>query len=156
MSFQTDVDTSLNSRQEGATLATGARLDLPLPEDCPQAMLSICEVMHMKKPTCPTPEVGSLLKMARLVDKYDCRAAMFFAMKEWIRLASGKSTDRSGLDLFIIAYLMESPTDFKKYGRLVISRTPPFISITAPEGIDDNLRRMIGMSSGIFAYERTR
>ncbi|PPJ60482.1 hypothetical protein CBER1_03183 [Cercospora berteroae] len=128
---------------EGATLASGTRLDLPLPEDCPEGMLAICEVMHMKTPTYPTPSVDSLLQVALLVDKYDCRAAMCFAMKIWMQSVEGKLLVRDSLNLFIIAYLMDFRKSFSKYGRVLVADTEPEFNLTPPDCIPETLQRAI-------------
>ncbi|PIA98225.1 hypothetical protein CB0940_06582 [Cercospora beticola] len=133
--------------KEGATLASGTRLDLPLPEDCPGAMLAICEVMHMKTSTCSIPSVDSLLQVALLVDKYDCRAAMSYAMKDWMRLAKSKCLDRNILNLFIIAYLMEFSKSFTKYGCALVANTEPEFKLTPPDYIPETLQRTIGKNT---------
>ncbi|KAM3421011.1 hypothetical protein BST61_g1435 [Cercospora zeina] len=132
--------------KEGTTLATGAQLELPLPEDSPRAMLAICEVMHMKSVTRAAPSVDQLVKIVMLVDKYDCRGALNYAMREWIRcteeIAPG---DMDRLHLFVIAYLMELRQDFSKFGYHLVGKSSLSFRFDPPNDIPETLQRAIEM-----------
>ncbi|KAF2209640.1 hypothetical protein CERZMDRAFT_100423 [Cercospora zeae-maydis SCOH1-5] len=129
--------------KEGATLASGEKLELPLPDDDAQAMLTICQVIHMRAVSCSPPTAKQLLNIALLADKYDCRLALSYAMGEWIQIARVTFSNQDRLDLFKVAYLMEYPKDFAEFGRLLVLNSPPKFHMTAPESIDDRLRRTI-------------
>ncbi|KAM3421012.1 hypothetical protein BST61_g1436 [Cercospora zeina] len=51
---------------EGAILATGARLDLSLPDDDAASMLTICQLMHLQSPVPKVLSSGAVLKLARI------------------------------------------------------------------------------------------
>ncbi|MCJ1441771.1 MAG: hypothetical protein MMC23_002263 [Stictis urceolatum] len=70
--------------EEGSTLASTGRVDLPLPEDDPRAMLSLLGVIHNRFQHVPdTLDSDELIDVAILVDKYELHDATHLQTEKW-------------------------------------------------------------------------
>lgn len=109
--------------QEGQTLAGGARLELPLPEDEATSMLTMCQVMHMKAVTAVPATSEALLKLSVLADKYDCKIALSYPISNWMQRPSVRESDQDRVKLFTAAYLLGLHHDFAMLGRDIVMQS---------------------------------
>lgn len=72
--------------REGSTLLRNDHLTLPLPEDNAEAMIVICNILHMRSPEVPTATITPDLldSISTLVDKYDFARAIQPWPKIWL------------------------------------------------------------------------
>ncbi|CAK1360542.1 unnamed protein product [Cercospora beticola] len=129
--------------KEGHTLATGAQLDLPLPDDDAKSMLTICRIMHMCSDVPAVKRSKAVLEIAVLVDKYKCKAALSYPISVWIQDPRLYLYDSDRMNLFIAAYILELPADFTRPGQELVHRTrSSFPSADIPGG-DEYLEHVI-------------
>ncbi|KAI5356901.1 putative BTB/POZ domain-containing protein [Septoria linicola] len=106
--------------KEGQILKTGSQLDLPLPDDDPEIMLLICEVMHMKRVTMNQPNPERLLRLAVVVDKYDCRVALAYFICTWFQQLPAFGSDFERVNVFFAAFYFKLPEEFARLGRQIV------------------------------------
>ncbi|GIZ45956.1 hypothetical protein CKM354_000910100 [Cercospora kikuchii] len=109
--------------KEGLTLAGGARLELPLPEDEAASMLTMCQVMHMKAVTAAPATSKELLGLAVLADKYDCKIALSYPVSNWMQQPSIRESNQDRVNLFTAAYLMGLHHDFTMLGKDIVMQS---------------------------------
>ncbi|PIA98226.1 hypothetical protein CB0940_06583 [Cercospora beticola] len=129
--------------KEGHTLATGARLDLPLPDDDAASMLTICQIMHMR-PVAPGVQTSeAFLKLAIVVHKYDCKSALAYQIMVWMQGTQLHESDTDRLNLFISAYVLDSAADFYRLGHDVVLHNKSLSVADDVLGIDRMLKKAI-------------
>ena len=86
-------------------------------------MKILLEVMH--KSYSRPPRMGSLdmfFCIAKLVDKYDCAAAIRLSCETWVRECMSPDVSIEDLvKLIVVSYLMKQPYSFRWSTRLLIS-----------------------------------
>jgi len=71
---------------EGQTLRADGRVTIPLPEDDPNAMILILNVIHHRDRSVPTSISRKLMaQVLVLVDKYQFSECLHFASKTWVQ-----------------------------------------------------------------------
>ncbi|KAJ0336498.1 hypothetical protein KNSL1_013264 [Colletotrichum chrysophilum] len=102
-----------------------------LPEDDPQAIETICRVLHSRidDAVCDLSD-DEVLKVAVAADKYDCTAAMGLAVRHWLRadkLEAIKNAARDGCigfrrgDMLLAAYWFKCEPVFEELTRLLVT-----------------------------------
>ncbi|EME41293.1 hypothetical protein DOTSEDRAFT_108293, partial [Dothistroma septosporum NZE10] len=94
--------------EEGIALASDKSLDITLPEDDPDAMESICNVLHLRNDEAGISTTDhramtarQVLEIAVFCDKYNCQTAMAAAATCW--LLSCESSRSEDLHMLITA-----------------------------------------------------
>lgn len=124
-------------------MATGARLDLPLPDDDAASMLTICQIMHMR-PVAPGVQTSeAFLEVAILINKYDCKVALTYQIMVWLEGKALRKSDSDRLNLFIAAYVLNSPADFTRLGHEVVLHNTSISLPLGLLGIDSALKTTI-------------
>lgn len=101
---------------EGTTLASSASVEIPLPDDDPDAMEVICNVLHMRNDKVPTEFAApDVILLAALCDKYDLCVALSPAMSLWLDAFPKYSIN---LDYRIKGQLLEIAFQFKLWKNL--------------------------------------
>ena len=117
-----------NFKEGQASNPTGKTKEINLPEDDPEAMRSICMVLHyLGDKLDSTPPSELLLSIAALADKYDCVGAIRAHAKLWVsnNYKKGNSDDR--FRTLTAAYILDDPLGFTKTSAaLVLHRRGPF------------------------------
>ncbi|KAJ5008561.1 hypothetical protein K4K48_000120 [Colletotrichum sp. SAR 10_66] len=101
-----------------------------LPEDDPQAIETICRVLHSRidDVVCDLAD-DEVLMVAMAADKYDCTAAMGLAVRHWLRadkLEAIKNAARDGCigfrrgDMLLAAYWFRCEPVFEELTRLLV------------------------------------
>ncbi|KAK2735166.1 BTB/POZ domain-containing protein [Colletotrichum kahawae] len=104
-----------------------------LPEDDPQAIETICRVLHSRidDAVCDLSD-DEVLMVAMAADKYDCTAAMGLAVRHWLRadkLEAIKNAARDGCigfrrgDMLLAAYWFKCDPVFEELTRLLVTST---------------------------------
>ncbi|KAF4877740.1 hypothetical protein CGCSCA1_v003160 [Colletotrichum siamense] len=104
-----------------------------LPEDDPQAIETICRVLHSRidDVVCDLAD-DEVLMVAMAADKYDCTAAMGLAVRHWLRadkLEAIKNAARDGCigfrrgDMLLAAYWFKCEPVFEELTRLLVVST---------------------------------
>ncbi|KAJ0316627.1 hypothetical protein Brms1b_005345 [Colletotrichum noveboracense] len=102
-----------------------------LPEDDPQAIETICRVLHSRidDDVCDLSD-DEVLRVAVAADKYDCTAAMGLAVRHWLRadkLEAIKNAVRDGCigfrrgDMLLAAYWFKCEPVFEELTRLLVT-----------------------------------
>lgn len=111
---------------EGSTLASSESVEIPLPDDDPDAMEVICYVLHMRNDDAPSELAGGdLIYLAGLCDKYDLFVAMRPAMNLWLGAFPKDLIDldyRMKGQLFEIAFRFRLWKHLNKLGIAMIQR----------------------------------
>lgn len=132
------------SRQEGRTLSTGPRLDLPLPDDHARSMLTICQIMHLQPKVYAPCNCQEMLKLAMLIDKYDCRGPLSYPVSVWMRDRMCCRIDSDRVHLFASAYTLGLSVDFTRLGEELVQLSDPRFPPQHISGIDQDLQTAIG------------
>lgn len=70
--------------REGRILSEETPGELPFPDDDPESMKLLCKLLHHQISESELPSIDGLLEFAVLVDKYDCRRAVFRTANAWL------------------------------------------------------------------------
>jgi hypothetical protein len=105
--------------REGLTLkdrhsCESSPMEIPLPDDDPEALTLICAVMqHKVKLIPPSLSATEYYQIARTADKYDCTSMLYFAVTDRSSLFPGDRKDVSDLlKLLAAAYLLRNTKAF--------------------------------------------
>jgi len=81
--------------REGTDLTLTGTVETPLPDDDPDAMIVICNILHLRNDEVAISgtTVEQLLTIATWTDKYDCSRAMRHATELWIRKLTKATVD---------------------------------------------------------------
>lgn len=72
MYFSVDAD-AMSLHITGATLAVCSSVEIPIEDDDPEALSTLCQVLHFRNDSVPRkPDLELILKVAMHVDKYNC------------------------------------------------------------------------------------
>lgn len=112
--------------KEGHTLAATSSIELPLPEDDPEAMLTLCRVLHFhNKETVLLFDVNHILGVAVLADKYDCTEAMMPSVACWVyenlKLDTIHKTERQ--TLLLAAHYVKSTRLYATIGHELVMKS---------------------------------
>ncbi|GIZ45955.1 hypothetical protein CKM354_000910000 [Cercospora kikuchii] len=129
--------------KEGCTLSTGARLDLPLPDDHARSMLTICQIMHLHPKVHAPCNCQEMLKLAMLIDKYDCRGPLSYPVSVWMRDRMICRIDSDRVHLFASAYTLGLSVDFTRLGEELVQLSDPRFPPERISGIDQDLQTAI-------------
>jgi hypothetical protein len=96
---------------EGAQLSANNAVEIPLPDDDPKAMDTLCKVLHFQRESMTEqPSPTDLLTLARLADKYNCTGAIRDTAKQWIedfRQAPVASDTKSWINMLATAFYFQ-------------------------------------------------
>ncbi|KAE9969057.1 hypothetical protein EG328_007114 [Venturia inaequalis] len=86
---------------------------IPLPDDNPDAILTLCKVLHFDTADLATThDIAKLQGFAVVADKYDCVLACIFYGRVWLTLFWEDSCALP--EILALAYLFDDPHTFKK------------------------------------------
>ncbi|KAK5938090.1 hypothetical protein PMZ80_009679 [Knufia obscura] len=116
---------------EGKHLSYETAKEIPLPDDDPQAMKLICQVIHLKHSLVPDQlESNQLLRVAKLVDKYFLHESMSLAIAKWLHIEDGSHRLNSLGNYLEAATLLGQASAFKKATKaLVLNIVEPYDSL---------------------------
>ncbi|GJC83093.1 hypothetical protein ColLi_05931 [Colletotrichum liriopes] len=147
---------------QDATPSNPARI--PLPDDDPAAMETICRVIHGKTLDAGSPGVidaspSEVLAVAMLADKYDCGPAMALAAEHWLKPETMEDMARWGYicpkrrDLLIAAYWFKHEKGFEAGSRRLLAEVSGSFRPLAEgrESLDENIALRVA-----FALEERR
>lgn len=99
-----------NGFKEGCTLASTGAVEVPLPDDRPEAFITILDIIHGRTRKVPRKiELDMLTKIAVLVDKYSFHEAVEMFSDMWVaRLDPPWKKGRDGEKLDIFPDLIET------------------------------------------------
>lgn len=107
---------------EGQTLSKTGHVQVPLPEDNPEALLPILCVLHCQNDRVPqTIATRELYAVALLSDKYDLTVALTFAAQQWLDQPSVTEPEELWL-LVKSATLFKNPNGFQQATTALIMR----------------------------------
>ncbi|KAK5087938.1 hypothetical protein LTR05_002154 [Lithohypha guttulata] len=77
---------------EGQALSYDNPPELPLPEDDPSAMTTVCYCLHFKQHLVPeNPDANQILEVAKAVDKYALQEALAVLVQAWLTLPTAST-----------------------------------------------------------------
>ena len=117
-------DKMLNSTfKEGVAKKSEDKATICLPEDDPEAMTIVCQILHHKNHLVPGHLDTTLLeKIAVLCNKYDCTIALTAHSKVWILYGLDSHPSACDLDrLLFAAYLLDIPLEFGRVACELVS-----------------------------------
>jgi len=100
-----------NRFKEGNQLAFSSVVEIPLPDDDPDSMQTMCNIIHMRHHAVPallSPE--HIVKLAECCDKYDCATATKPSIEAWTLALLQTATDSVRGQLLTAACLVRNPT----------------------------------------------
>lgn len=113
--------------REGRSLATSSKVEIPLPEDDPQAMELVCLVVHMRSDLVPTElDQKTLLKVTGHCDKYALLDATRPTVQQWLDLCVEEDppiSNTAAVDLMEVAFLFKCWKQVAKLGVLLVKRS---------------------------------
>ena len=98
--------------REGQDLAESRTVEIPLPDDDPEAMLALCQVLHHRTSDMAALTSDRLLAIALLSDKYDCAGALQVFSSYWLREQSLGASQNDRQRLLTAAYLFRNSAQF--------------------------------------------
>lgn len=94
--------------KEGTTLATSSAVEVPLPDDDPQATSTLCQILHLRNEKIPRkPDAAHILEVAKLADKYDCTEAIKPTADTWISQYLDTPNCSTIYTLLVAAYYLQ-------------------------------------------------
>ncbi|KAF2431206.1 hypothetical protein EJ08DRAFT_632495, partial [Tothia fuscella] len=108
---------------EGTELRASEQLyRLPLPDDEPQNMITLCKVLHVNHEGLDlSADIEKLKAFAIIADKYGCFAASSFFLTVWkSKFAAPTTLDHGGL--MMLAYLSNDALAFRYHSQRLLSR----------------------------------
>ena len=121
---------------EGTTIRSAQNpLQLPLPDDDPDALVVLFHTLHFSsKRTFPSLGADLQVQIAQLADKYQCTASICGESRGWLGSLSDGDYESSTLwTLATIAFLMGHKDEFSDYTRkLLLGSTAAELDLSAP------------------------
>lgn len=101
--------------REGSALRSYGYVEIPLPEDPPQALLILLSIIHSAWEYMPRQiNVDLLLRIVVLADKYDMSKILKQFSREWVRRARPPTSwDYRNRDWLTIFKILQIPTEFR-------------------------------------------
>ncbi|KAK5128364.1 hypothetical protein LTR85_003032 [Meristemomyces frigidus] len=94
--------------KEGREITCSGMAEVSLPDDDPEMMLILCQILHLRHDAVPrTLKPLQLLKLAELCDKYDCAIAIKPSAGEWATGILQQATDSERGCLLTAACLLQ-------------------------------------------------
>lgn len=94
--------------KEANELASSAKAEISLPEDDPEMMPILCQILHHRHDTVPHAlEASQILTLAELSDKYDCAVAVKPSVGEWATAVLRRAENGSRGCLLTAACLLQ-------------------------------------------------
>jgi hypothetical protein len=121
---------------EGSILAQSkAPITVPLPEDNPDAVTLLVNILHLRTNEVPTnPSLKTLEEFAVLCDKYDCSRAIRPWSMLWLQAYESHAGEKDYDVLLVIAYALDLPQSFHKISRgIIIKRQGPLTNFPPAE-----------------------
>ena len=139
---------------EGSTIRnTQCPLQLPLPEDDPDALAVLFHILHFSsKRKFLTLEVDLQLELVKLSDKYDCTTSISGESGRWLRFLSENNQEPSSLwKSSTVAFLMGHAVEFANFtARLALILTAAELDDAIPTStLPDSLK---GLSCPLEAF----
>ncbi|CZT16205.1 uncharacterized protein RCC_02047 [Ramularia collo-cygni] len=122
--------------KEGKALAENGTVEISLPEDDPQAMITMCKVMHISPDImAKVPNYKELEHLAELADKYDTVSALGPATYLWISKALPQSRMQGRIGLMAVAYAFDHAELFDRVGHAIVmdAAAPAAWGVGGPE-----------------------
>jgi hypothetical protein len=96
--------------------------ELSLPDDNPRAMITICQILHLRnQDLSASPTVSEFEHFAFLCDKYECAVACRFVSLRWLdNLASSVEPKSCGI-LLNCAHLLNEGSIFDSIARRMVA-----------------------------------
>ncbi|CZR63190.1 uncharacterized protein PAC_13086 [Phialocephala subalpina] len=89
-------------------------VELPLPEDDPDALRAICNILHGRNDAFVEPvRAPEILNIAIAADKWDCVVPLAWAVKDWLR-CEGVTDSKELWRLMLAAYWFDEDKAFEK------------------------------------------
>lgn len=109
--------------KEGTELDALGTVEIPLPDDDPEAMRTACRVIHgQASEVSDQPSLEALTTLALLSDKYDLARSMHDLAEHWIsRLRQQFMLPEGRRDLLQSAYYFEQDGWFAEIGRKILT-----------------------------------
>lgn len=122
-------------------LATSGTVEIPLPDDDPQAMITMCKIMHICPEIMENFRASShLASLARHADKYDTVRVLGPVTYYWISRALDRASVLYHGNLMIAAYDFNHTELFERAGKsIVMFSILPHLTHTHPE-LSENMR----------------
>ncbi|KAF2135727.1 uncharacterized protein K452DRAFT_238843 [Aplosporella prunicola CBS 121167] len=125
---------------EGQDLNSNSPKRVEMPDDEPEAMKLLCDALHHRLEDTLTAPRGSLLDhVVKLVDKYDCSAAMMGISTVWMYklIEDAKYMDYEGWErLLPVAYLFNNAQSFYEVTKGLVYHYDGFFSSIEHEMMD--------------------
>lgn len=104
------------------TLSFESPKDIPLPEDDPEAMKTLCYAIHHRPDMIPFSGISGkqILEAVRAIDKYDMSTAMQLVTDRWLRQQLQAKTVEDLLYMTAAASLLKNHEAFSKLTWLVM------------------------------------
>lgn len=112
--------------REGQALAGDSRIDIPLPEDDPRAMESICNVLHFRSVQVPQKlDIDGLVQVTQHSDKYDVSIVMRTFIHAWVEkrllgLDDHRNEAEQLIELLAVGLYLGLDEQVHKLGKLLI------------------------------------
>lgn len=125
--------------KEGNALATAkSAIEIPLLDDDTDAMTIVCSVLHLAYGKVPdTLELEKLLKVAALVDKYDCAMAFRPSAYRWLALPSWGLLVNSCPEKIVVAYHLQHEEIFESMCKDLVMHVRGKIDYAGTSSVDN-------------------
>jgi hypothetical protein len=114
------------------TPTRGRSYSVPLPDDDPEAMYILCNVLHFQHQRVPrTPDIPLLQELAILCDKYTCVRCVGLWPREWLSGWLRSTEVPSELEkLLAVGYTLNEPEAFAYLSLQIVRHSPTAIERT--------------------------
>jgi hypothetical protein len=104
---------------------------LPLPEDDPEAMTLLCNIIHHRVVDIPrNPSLTCLKKLAVLCNKYDCLSICSAWGELWLAARMEPSLANEFNELLCVAYILDIPEAFSRISwKILEAQRGSFVSL---------------------------
>lgn len=118
---------------EGVELGKSGHLELPLPDEDPDAMAVVCKVLHHREDSVSmTP--AEILAIASIADEYDCPGAFNYHAYCWIAKQIPTYAPETLWQLLIAAFFFRQTATFQELSEtLALYLHPACMSMLRPQ-----------------------
>ncbi|USW55680.1 Putative SKP1/BTB/POZ domain superfamily protein [Septoria linicola] len=116
--------------KEGTFLAAFSQVDIPLPDDDCEALITLCKLLHLHDIVKEKQSPNQILQLAILADKYDCCGVLRVIYGIWVNdaLQQERGLD-DNIKLFVASFCVKLAAQFRTLGVTLLLDFPSDISL---------------------------
>ncbi|KAK4494030.1 hypothetical protein PRZ48_015216 [Zasmidium cellare] len=115
--------------REGRELAANGLIEVPLPDDDPVPLTTVCQVLHMRLNVMDKHlDAREMVEIGVVADKYDFCAALSTATYYWCNQLIDGVDDIERARLFVAVYLLKQEGYFRQLSNDMVMKTSSDVS----------------------------